>query len=242
VRAPPGCDWLRASAGWLPTAWAENISSGLSEAHLQMRILHRRAVIAMPQLKPFYGGLVLLPAETALALKLVTETDLLRLKAIARLHARGLPADVSWDDLLQEAFARVISGSRRKPQGVTMVVFLSGVMRSLRSEHWRRAQLESRDSYALRRLRDSEASQELEPADPTPDPERSMIAWQEMARINRLFADDPVALQIVLGLAEGLSADEIRKMSGISKTDYDSARRRMRRALLREGLTSCEKK
>ena len=196
----------------------------------------------MPQLKPFYGGLVLLPAETALALKLVTETDLLRLKAIARLHARGLPADVSWDDLLQEAFARVISGSRRRPQGVTMVVFLCGVMRSLRSEHWRRARVESRDSYALRRLRDGEASQEPEPADPTPDPERSMIAWQEMARINRLFADDPVVLQIVLGLAEGLSPDEIRKMSGISKTDYDSARRRMRRALLREGLTSCEKK
>jgi len=187
----------------------------------------------MPQLKPFYGGLVLLPAETALALKLVTETDLLRLKAIARLHARGLPADVSWDDLLQEAFARVIGGARRKPDGVSMVVFLSGVMRSLRSEHWRRAQLESRDSYALRRLRDSEDS---------PDPERSMIAWQEMARIDRLFADDPVALQIVLGLAEGLSPDEIRKISGICKTDYDSARRRMRRALLREGLTSCEKK
>jgi RNA polymerase sigma-70 factor (ECF subfamily) len=163
------------------------------------------------------------------------------LKAIARLHARGLPADVSWDDLLQEAFARVISGSRRKPEGVAMVVFLSGVMRSLRSEHWRRAQLESRDSHALRRLRDVQDSQELEPTDPTPDPERSMIAWQEMARINRLFADDPVALQIVLGLAEGLSPDEIRKMSGICKTDYDSARRRMRRALLREGLT-CEKK
>lgn len=196
----------------------------------------------MPQLKPFYGGLVLLPAETALALKLVTETDLLRLKAIARLHARGLPADVSWDDLLQEAFARVIGGSRRKPDGVSMVVFLAGVMRSLRSEHWRRAQLESRDSHALRRLRHSEDSQELEPTDPTPDPERSMIAWQEMGRINQLFADDPVALQIVWGLAEGLLPDEIRRVSGISKTDYDSARRRMRRALLREGLTSCEKK
>ena len=196
----------------------------------------------MPQLKPFYGGLVFLPAETALALNLVTETDLLRLKAIARLHARGLPADVSWDDLLQEAFARVISGSRRKPEGISMVVFLSGVMRSLRSEHWRRAQLQSRNPYAPRTLlRDSHTSQELEPTDPTPDPERSMIAWQEMARVNRLFADDPLALQIVLGLAEGLSPEEIRKMSGISKTDYDSARRRMRRALLREGLT-CEKK
>lgn len=59
----------------------------------------------MPQLKPFYAGLVISLAETALALELVTEVDLLKLKAIARLHARGLPPDVSWDDLLQEAFA-----------------------------------------------------------------------------------------------------------------------------------------
>jgi DNA-directed RNA polymerase specialized sigma24 family protein len=180
----------------------------------------------MRQLKAFYGGLVISLAETALALELVTESDLLRLKAIARVHARGLPADVSWDDLLQEAFARVMSGSRKKPAGISMVAFLSGVMRSLRTQHWRRVQHES----------------QLEPDDAAPDPERVFMAWQEMQSITRLFANDPVALQIVMGLAEGLSPEEIRKMGGICKTDYDSARRRMRRALLREGLTSCEKK
>jgi hypothetical protein len=82
----------------------------------------------MRQLQAFYGGLVISLAETALALELVTESDLLRLKAIARVHARGLPADVSWDDLLQEAFARVMSGSRKKPAGISMVAFLAGVM------------------------------------------------------------------------------------------------------------------
>lgn len=45
------------------------------------------------------------PAAQALALKLVTQSDLLRLKVIARLHARGLPPEVGWTDLLQEAFA-----------------------------------------------------------------------------------------------------------------------------------------
>jgi DNA-directed RNA polymerase specialized sigma24 family protein len=196
----------------------------------------------MPQLKAFYGGLVISLAETALALKLVTETDLLRLKAIARVHARGLPAHVSWDDLLQEAFARVMSGARKKPDGVTMVAFLSGVMRSLRTEHWRRVQLESPDWSVRRRLRDFGNTLESETDGADPGPERALIAWQEMQSIARLFADDPLALQIVSGLAEGLSPEEIRKASGICKTDYDSARRRMRRALLREGLTSCEKK
>jgi hypothetical protein len=52
------------------------------------------------------------PADAALTLKVVSESDLLRLKTIARIYARGLPADVGWADLLQEAFARVLDGSR----------------------------------------------------------------------------------------------------------------------------------
>jgi DNA-directed RNA polymerase specialized sigma24 family protein len=195
----------------------------------------------MRQLKAFYGGLVISLADTALALKLVTESDLLRLKAIARVHARGLPPDVSWDDLLQEAFARVMSGSRKKPCDISMVAFLSGVMRSLRADHWRRVNLESPGGSLRRRLPDPGKAQEPEAQDAAPDPERALIAWQEMQSVARLFAGDSVALQIVSGLAEGLSPEEIRTASGISKTDYDSARRRMRRALLREGLTSCEK-
>jgi len=59
--------------------------------------------------------------------------DFLRLKSIARWHARGLPPDVTWDDLLQEAVTRVLVGSRRQPEGLTMVAFLAGVMRSLRT-------------------------------------------------------------------------------------------------------------
>ena len=51
------------------------------------------------------------------------------------------------------------------------------------------------------------------------------------------LAGDPMALGIIAGLAEGRSAAQIRTTMRITKTDYDSARKRMRRALLREGLT-----
>jgi hypothetical protein len=44
------------------------------------------------------------------------------------------------------------------------------------------------------------------------------------------------ALALHLGLADGLSAEQIRSAHGISRTDYDSARKRMRRTLLREAL------
>jgi DNA-directed RNA polymerase specialized sigma24 family protein len=188
-------------------------------------------------LRKVVGNILATPAETALALKIVSKSDLLRLKTIARIHARGLLADAGWADLLQEAFARVLDGSRQQPEGVSLVAFLAGVMRSLKSEHWRRALRESRYAQKFGIPQTVGEPDDLELGDPTPDPERLMGALQELAAIDRLFASDRVVLQIINGLAEGLTAEEIRTAMGISKTDYDSARKRMRRTLLREGLT-----
>ena len=163
--------------------------------------------------------------EKALSIGLLTETDLLRLKAIARLHARGLPGGVGWTDLLHDSIVRALQGTRRRSPGLPMVAFLAGVMRSIKSEHWRRARREAQAHAQL-----------LERSETAPDPERSVAAAQELALIDRLFADDSAALRIIAGLGEGLSADQIREVYGMSKTDYDSTRKRMRRVLLREGL------
>src|SRR5688572_16619922 len=93
----------------------------------------------MPEIPSLVDKRILRPAQTALALELVTRLDLLRLKSIARVYARGLPPEVVWEDMLQEALTRVITGSRRRPEGVTTVAFVAGVLRSLRADHWRRA-------------------------------------------------------------------------------------------------------
>ena len=191
----------------------------------------------MPQMPRLADKRILTPAESALALSLVSEIDLLRLKTIARVYARGLPPDVAWDDLLQEALTRIILGARRQPESVTMVAFLAGIMRSLKAEHWRRALRGSGGRDALRIDQASGQSREVELRDPAPGLERSLSARQELAAIKQLFADDHVALKIIAGLSEGLSAEQIRVATGIARTDYDSARRRMRRTLLREGLT-----
>jgi DNA-directed RNA polymerase specialized sigma24 family protein len=170
------------------------------------------------------------PAQAALALNLVSEMDFLRLKAIARLYARGLPPDVDWDDLLQEAFTRLLVGVRVQPHDVPMVPFIAGIIRSLRSAHLRRA-IENA----------SESGHDLELFDPAPGPERLLVAQQELEAVQGLFADDPLVLQIIKGLGDGMSADEIRAAGKISKVAYDSARKRMRRCLLREGLTCAPK-
>lgn len=175
------------------------------------------------------------PAAQALALKLVTQMDLLRLKAIARLHARGLPPEIGWADLLQEAFARVLDGSRKCPEGLPLVTFLAGIMRSIRADHCRRAR---RLVARLPRLAGELdlCGPQTEASDPTADPERALIAMQQLAEIDRLFADDPRARQIIEGLFEGWSPEQICARCDMSRTEYDSTRKRMRRALLREGL------
>lgn len=178
---------------------------------------------------------VVRPADTAVAVGLVTRLDLLRLKTLARLYARGLPPDIDWEDLLQEALTRVLTGARVVPADVPAVAFIAGVMRSLRSEHRRRLHRTSQDIAAPREGRVQ--AREMESQDALP--ERVLGARQELARIWNLFADDTLALGILEGLAEGLEPAQIRKRLRITSTVYDTARRRMRRALLREGLASC---
>jgi len=195
----------------------------------------------MPRIPPLADTKILRPAQTAMALNLVGEIDLLRLKTIARWHARGLPPDVTWEDLLQEALTRVLVGSRRIPEGVTTVAFIAGIMRSLRTEHWRRALRESPDDETLRIDHESEHNRSLALQDPAPGPERELISREALTAIERLFADDPTVLKIIAGLGEGLSAEQIRTSAKLSRTDYNSARRRIRRTLLREGLT-CDPK
>jgi RNA polymerase sigma-70 factor (ECF subfamily) len=188
-------------------------------------------------MQPLVDLRIIRPTETALALCLVSEMELLKLKTIARLHARGLPPDVGWEDLLQEALTRVITGSRRKPDDVDVVAFLAGIMRSLRSEHWRRAG-GGVDRRGNKRAREPfEDGHEVALRDAAPDPERALSAAQEIKAIEQLFASDEVVLGIIAGLGRGLSAEEIRVSMGLSRTEYDSARKRMRRCLLREGLT-----
>ena len=105
-----------------------------------------------------------------------------------------------------------------------MVAFLAGVMRSLRADH-------------IRRARHGERHARFELLDPAAGPERALIAAEELARIRQLFGEDATALRIIDALAAGWTADQIRTQLGISKREYDTARKRMRRCLLREGLT-----
>jgi RNA polymerase sigma-70 factor (ECF subfamily) len=106
-------------------------------------------------------------------------------------------------------------------------------MRSICDEIWRRRR---REAGLVKSTTDAESECE-KVASPAPDQERVVAAAQSIAEIYRLFAGDETALRIISGLANGMSADEIRATHGLSTIAYDSARRRIRRNLLRVGLS-----
>jgi hypothetical protein len=110
-------------------------------------------------------------------------------------------------------------------------------MRSIKAEYWRRRRRATQQQPVLATEYQLVAAETAEACDPQPDPERWLIAAQQLQAIGMLFANDPVALQIIAGLGEGLTAEEIRRTLSMSKTEYDSARKRMRRAVIRAGLT-----
>jgi RNA polymerase sigma-70 factor (ECF subfamily) len=171
--------------------------------------------------------------DIARAIHSLSDADLVRLKALARLWARGLPGGVGWTDVLHEAIARALDGSRKWPLGVPVLAFLSGIMRSICDDHWRRARRELEVLVRDEGLVDLGATGGEATS---PSPERIVNAAQSLAAIDRLFACDPLALKIIAGLAEGLTPTEICKLHGMSERQYDTTRKRMRRALLRCGL------
>jgi DNA-directed RNA polymerase specialized sigma24 family protein len=166
--------------------------------------------------------------EVAPALRQLSDTDLLRLEALARLRARGLPASITWSDLLHEAIRRALDGSRPWPPNLPLLAFLAGIMRSVRSEWCRRNAQE-------RLLVEREFQCVGGPGTDEMDPERVVAAARAVAAIYEVFSRDGPALKVIAGLADGLTAQEIRDRLGMSETEYDTTRKRMRRTLLRRG-------
>ena len=104
-----------------------------------------------------------------------------------------------------------------------MLAFLAGVMRSLCDEQWRRHRRQDR----LPVPNDSGGAD---------DPERACAATEALAALQRLFASDDAALKVITGLISGMAAEDIRLHYDMTSVEYDTTRRRIRRAMLRHGL------
>lgn len=174
------------------------------------------------------------PAEAARALAALSPADLVRAERFARIRAAGL-APLDWEDLLNEAVARMLSGTRRWPRDLPLVIFLRGIIRSLAEEERRRR---GQEAYPPPATDEDEA-----PAvhDEAPGPERDVLARDTLRRLWARVADDDAVGQVILGLNHGETAAETCARAGITPQGYDAARKRFRRSVgawLKEGEDS----
>jgi RNA polymerase sigma-70 factor (ECF subfamily) len=192
----------------------------------------------MSEIPRLVDNKVLRPAETVLALKILGEIELLRLKTVARLYGRELPPDVTWEDLLQETLTQGMVRARDRPEGMEMVTFLAGIMRDLKAEHWVRALKGRRSNRELGIDTTSNDSGKVALRKRALDSRGSPKARRALREIKTLFGGDGNNAVIVAAWLAGQSAEQICRASGLTDSEYDSARKRIRRILLREGLTS----
>ena len=172
--------------------------------------------------------------EAALTLRDLSQADLLRLKQIAKMRSSGL-ASLDWEDLVNEAVARVLAGTRRWPKSVPFIAFMAQTIRSVASEEWRRL-----DQAQVTLESEMASTDEGEPITSLADiaanpihPEREVISRRTLSEIEALFVNDAEAHQVLFGLAQGLAPAEIQTDSGMSPIQYASAQKRIRRSLAR---------
>jgi RNA polymerase sigma-70 factor (ECF subfamily) len=147
--------------------------------------------------------------------------------------ARAIAGPVEPDDLLQEAFRRVLDGRRRWPAGVGLLPFLSGVMRSITSGE-RELRRQSVEGSAVP-LYANDGALMLDKPDPRPTPEGTLAGIAAAARLRErvtsLFSDDYEAQLMVEGIMDGMEGEELRNFTGLEGTAFNSKRRLVRRRL-----------
>lgn len=170
--------------------------------------------------------------EIAAAIRSLTAVDLARLKMVARKYAFGRPIEP--DDLLQESYIRALD-SRACPSHVDVVKFLAEAMRSI--AHGEAEKVEHKVTLVpIAKTGGPEDAESIK--DEADDAETQMIAAQRAQRciathaaVIALFDDDHTAQLVLEGMMEEMTAEEMRELTGLDKTGYDSKRKLIRRRI-----------
>ena len=163
-----------------------------------------------------------------------TGSDLLRLRKVSRYYASRYRIEA--EDLLQEAIARALNGSRKCPTDVGITKFLAEIMRSI--AHGESEKPENRVVILSLVSSEGRKGESLDPPNPFPSIEETVINEESAAilhdRILSLFEEGTPARDMVQGMMEDWSAEELREVMGLDKTAYASMRRLIRRRLNKE--------
>jgi DNA-directed RNA polymerase specialized sigma24 family protein len=146
------------------------------------------------------------------------------------------------DDLLHEALVRILEGRRNRPQNVSLGIFLNMAMSSVadanRQSHGNRRPLK-REDEDIPDDGDCEESLGGEFGNHAPSLEEQLIvkeeledAIHEVSKIRDSMSSDAAAITVLDGILREMTPQEIREAHGLSASQFDAARHRVRRRLL----------
>ena len=166
--------------------------------------------------------------EVQAAIEALGDADWLRLRKAAAIYANRCNPRLDSDELLDEAFSRTLLNDRKCPEGLSMVVFLGGVMKSIVSK----GELRRNKKDALSHIDSSHCltDDEMSFAIPTAcSPAEELIAIETFEQALTLFENDEEASMVIMSKQDNMAPHEIQELMGINQTQYNTILRRISR-------------
>lgn len=172
------------------------------------------------ELKP--EGQFATPEEARQAILGLCAADYAKLMLIAKGFARNRMRStvIEPDDLLHDAIAKTLDGRRKWRKSVLILKHLDRIIES-DSGH------AAEQTQTHRNVPMPEGDQEI--VECGPGPEAAIELNDAFDRLLRHFEGDRIAMGILRLKGDGLSASEIQRELGMSRTQYETATRRIRR-------------
>lgn len=216
---------------------ARRTGGGFADSHAQKKYLPAMSATASePRLTMSDNNqhMVRCPlkrAETLERLEALRPADLQRLKSFARFLSATLDNE-SDHDLLYEAIDRVLSERRTWSSNREATTLLKGIMKSIADEWRKKRKREMPESQLASAEETEDVGLVAGHRDPSADTEM-LVRFGEILRfIEEVFREDEAVTAILMGRCEGLSLAETQDMFNLSPTQYDSALKKLRRAVL----------
>ena len=159
-------------------------------------------------------------AEVIEQIEQLDDESYTRMLLVAKAFSPVTPT-MSMDDYLNEALTRLIEGNRTVPRSQDFSTAVMSIMRSLADEACKRQIVVN-----------GEMPEDDELPGETSDPVHELICSEHLTRLEAMICQDQTAVNILRMRASGHDKNEIIKQLNIKPTTYDSANKRIRRAVL----------